>query len=135
VEFTIKQINGIIGGKVQGDENLTITGVSSSKGELISPVYEREVRIWSVPTVKLHAHRAQGYYDFLRNALDKNQIPVAMVSSAYGRLIKFSLHDLVLKPGVPFGVIRLLRRRYAEAIDLWDEVPDIGYLASQQIAG
>jgi UDP-3-O-[3-hydroxymyristoyl] glucosamine N-acyltransferase len=29
VEFTIKQINEIIGGKVQGDKNLIITGVSS----------------------------------------------------------------------------------------------------------
>ena len=29
MEFTIKQINEIIGGKVLGDENLIITGVSS----------------------------------------------------------------------------------------------------------
>lgn len=98
-----------------------ITGISHSKGELISAHFDREKREWSSPTIKLNSVHCQSYYRYLRNTLPRNQLLVAVAPSMYGQLYKFALHELTFKTGISRAVLRLIRNRYEEAMDLWVE--------------
>ena len=100
-----------------------ITGISQRKGELISNHFDREEREWSSPTIKLNPVKCQSYYRYLRDTLPRNKLPVAVAPSMYGQLHKFALHELTFKTGISRTVLRLIRNRYEEAMDLWADDP------------
>ena len=112
-----------------------ITGISQRKGELISTHFDREEHEWSSPTIKLNAVHCQSYYRYLRDALPRNQLLVAVAPSMYGQLYKFSLHELTFKSGISPAVLRLIRNRYEEAMDLWADVPAEPDNLVRQLAG
>ena len=98
-----------------------IKGISLSQGELVSPVYDRQERKWSTATVSFHYGRPQSFYYFLRDMLARNKFYVFSKPQLSGHLIKFEAHELILKPGTSQRHLSLLKEKYVESIDLWDE--------------
>jgi len=98
-----------------------IKGISRSQGELVSSFYDRQERRWSSATVSFHYGRPQSFYYFIRDMLAKNKFYVFSKPQLSGHLIKFDLHELILKPGTSQRHLSLLKEKYVEAVNLWDE--------------
>lgn len=111
-----------------------ITGISYNKGELISSHFDRDEHKWSSPTVRVNAVQCQSYYRYLHRTLPRNQLMVAVPSSMYGRLFRFAVHELTFKPGISKAILRLIRERYTDALDLWSEDCLKGEFLTQQSA-
>lgn len=109
-----------------GDEPLrplrdNIVGIGPAAGELVSIQYDRTARIWRAPTVKAHGQRPRSVYEFLRGQIHRHKLFVFSKPSLNGRLVRFDLHELRLKPTVSTQVLSLLAKRYCEAIELWPD--------------
>ena len=98
-----------------------IKGISRTQGELVSAMYDRQERRWSSATVSFHYGRPQSFYYFIRDMVAKNKFYVFSKPQLSGHLIKFDVHELVLKPGTSQRHFSLLKEKYVEAINLWDE--------------
>jgi len=109
----------------------SIKGISRTQGELVSAQYDRQERSWSSATVSFHYGRPQSFYYFIRDMLKKNKFFVFSKPQLSGHLIKFDLHELILKPGTSQRHFSLLKEKYTESIDLWDEQT----LAAKQVQG
>ena len=106
-----------------------ITGISSPQGELVSHKFDRQERHWDAPTVSFHYGRPQSLYHFLRERIAKNKFYVFSKPTLSGRLSKFNLHELKLKPAISTRKLAILKEKYTESIDLWLEE---AYLSRQQ---
>jgi len=98
-----------------------IKGISRTQGELISSTYDRQARSWGSSTVTFHYGRPQSFYYFIREMLARNKFYVFSKPQLSGHLIKFDVHELILKPGTSQKHLSLMKEKYVEATNLWDE--------------
>ena len=98
-----------------------IQGISTIQGDIISPKFDKNERRWESPTVTFHYGRPQSIYQFLRERVALNKFYVFTKPNLSGRIIQFSLHELKLKPGISQRILKLLKEKYIEAIELWSE--------------
>lgn len=98
-----------------------IKGVSIPQGELVSHQFDRVQRKWESPTITYHYGRPQSFYRFLRKNVARNKFFVFSKPSLSGRLSKFQLHELQLKPTISQRKVSLLKEKYMEAINLWSK--------------
>jgi len=98
-----------------------IQGVSISQGDVISPKFDKNERRWETPTVTFHYGRPQSVYQFLREKVAHNKFYVFTKPNLSGRIIQFSLHELKLKPSISQQILKLLKEKYIEALELWTE--------------
>lgn len=98
-----------------------IKGVSITQGELVSHQFDRVQRKWGSPTITYHYGKPQSFYSFLRENVARNKFFVFSKPSLSGRLSKFQLHELQLKPTISQRKVSLLKEKYMEAINLWSK--------------
>ena len=110
-----------------------IKGISVAQGELVSSHFDRQEREWRSPTVLYHYGRPQSFYHFMRERVARNQFIVFAKPSMSGRVSRFQLHELQLKPSTSQRKIALLKEKYVEAIELWSE-EELAARVNEQIA-
>lgn len=98
-----------------------IKGISISQGDLVSSLYDRQARRWHTPTVTFHYGRPQSFYQFLRDKVAHNRFFVFTKPQLAGHISKFSLHELQLKNSTSQRKIAILKEKYIEALQLWQE--------------
>ncbi|MFV2058877.1 MAG: hypothetical protein ACC707_20645 [Thiohalomonadales bacterium] len=98
-----------------------IKGISIIQGELLTPLSDRTERSWNSATVTFHYGRPQSIYRFLRGMVAKNKFFVFSKPQLSGRISKFNLHELVLKPGTSQRHRSLLKEKYLQSIQLWTQ--------------
>ncbi len=108
-----------------------ISGISIPQGELVSGHFDRQDREWNSPTVTYHYGRPQSFYQFMREKLTKNHFVVFAKPSMSGRVSRFQLHELLLKPSTSQRKIAMLREKLIEAIELWSEEEHASRLIKQ----
>ena len=94
-----------------------IEGIGPAVGELVSSRFDREERCWSSPTILL-SHRPQSFYHFFRAQIKQRKIYVFARGSLSGRLTRFDLHELQLKPTASRQIQSLLAKKMVEALAL-----------------
>ena len=65
----------------------------------------------------------QLYYHFMREKLQRWQFPVFTCPSVHGHLVRFSVHELTLKPGISRQVLTLLSRKFVDALQVKLDAP------------
>ena len=98
-----------------------IEGISNVQGDLISHHFDKNDRKWMTPTVSFHYGKPQSFYRFIREKIAVNKFYVFTKPNLSGRIIKFELHELRLKPSTSQRILKLLKEKYLEAVDLWTE--------------
>lgn len=96
-----------------------IEGISISQGDIISSKFDKNERSWRSPTVSFHYGRPQSVYQFLREKLAQNRFYVFTKPNLSGRIIKFTLHELRLKPSTSQQILKLLKEKYTNAVEIW----------------
>ena len=96
-----------------------IAGISTAQGDVISPKFDKNERRWESPTVTFHYGRPQSVYQFLREKVAVNKFYVFTKPNLSGRIIQFTLHELKLKPSTSQQILKLLKEKYIESIELW----------------
>jgi len=94
-----------------------ILGIGPVQGELVSSQFDREDRCWHSPTI-VFKRRPLSYYRFFREQIKQRKIYVFTKASLSGRLSRFDLHELQLKPTASRQVQSLLTRKLVEAVIL-----------------
>ena len=94
-----------------------IVGIGPSVGELVTTVYDREPRPWVTPTISFN-HRKYSFYQFLRQQASQRKIFVFSKPSMNGRLNRFDVHELQLKPNASLQVQSLLMKKLIDSIGL-----------------
>jgi len=94
-----------------------IEGIGPAVGELVTSRFDRETRCWDSPTV-LFKHRPQSFYHFFREQIKQRKIYVFARGSLSGRLTRFDLHELQLKPTASRQIHALLAKKLIEALTL-----------------
>jgi hypothetical protein len=112
-----------------------IGGISTPQGEVISAKFDKNDRHWRSPTVSFHYGRPQSIYQFLRQQLASNRFFVFTKPNLSGRIIQFTLHELRLKPGTSQKILKLLKEKYVEAIDLWSKEQYLAHMNQSKPAG
>jgi hypothetical protein len=105
-----------------------IEGISTPQGDVRSAKFDKNERHWQSPTVSFHYGRPQSIYQFLRQQLASNRFYVFTKPNLSGRIIQFTLHELKLKPGTSQQILKLLKEKYVEAIDLWSKDQYLAYM-------
>ena len=98
-----------------------IQGISISQGDMVSGTYDRHERSWQTPTVTFHYGRPQSFYQFLRDKVAHNRFFVFTKPQLAGHISKFSLHELKLKNSTSQRKVAILKEKYIEALQLWQE--------------
>ena len=98
-----------------------IKGISNIQGELLTKLSDRSERSWSSATVTFHYGRPQSIYRFLREMVARNKYFVFSKPQLSGRISRFNLHELELKPGTSQRHRSLLKEKYLESIQLWTQ--------------
>ena len=98
-----------------------IQGISITQGDMVSSHYDRHDRNWQTPTVTFHYGRPQSFYQFLRNKVAHNRFFVFTKPQLAGHISKFSLHELKLKNSTSQRKVAILKEKYIEALQLWQE--------------
>ncbi|WP_455219419.1 hypothetical protein [Kaarinaea lacus] len=112
-----------------------IDGISTAQGDVVSPKFDKNPRRWKSPTVSFHYGRPQSIYQFLRDKVAANKFYVFTKPSLSGRIIKFTLHELKLKPSMSQQKIKLLKEKYVESLELWSSEQYTNYLRRKRAAG
>lgn len=112
-----------------------IDGISISQGDVVSPKYDKNPRRWKTPTVSFHYGRPQSIYQFLRDMVAVNKFFVFTKPNLSGRIIKFTLHELKLKPSMSQQKMKLLKEKYVESLELWSKEQYKSYLKRKRAAG
>ncbi len=112
-----------------------IQGISIPQGDVISPKFDKNERRWESPTVTFHYGRPQSVYQFLREKVAANKFYVFTKPNLAGRIIQFSLHELKLKPGISQPILKILKEKYIEAIDLWSQEQHLYYVNGKKSRG
>jgi len=99
-----------------------IKGVSNIQGELLTSLSDRTERSWNSATVTFHYGHPKSFYTFLRDMLARNKYFVFSKPQLSGRISKFDLHELVMKPGTSQRHLTLLKEKYIESIQLWTQL-------------
>lgn len=98
-----------------------IEGISNVQGDLISHHFDKNHRKWITPTVSFHYGKPQSFYQFIREKIAVNKFYVFTKPNLSGRIIKFELHELKLKPSTSQRILKLLKEKYVEAVELWSK--------------
>jgi hypothetical protein len=112
-----------------------IEGISTPQGDIVSPKFDKNERRWRSPTVNFHYGRPQSIYYFLREKIAANRFYVFTKPNLSGRIIQFTLHELKLKQGTSQQILKLLKEKYVEAVDLWSKDQYLSYLNQGKAAG
>lgn len=112
-----------------------INGISIPQGEVISPKFDKNPRSWNSPTVSFHYGRPQSIYQFLRDKVAVNKFYVFTKPNLSGRIIQFTLHELLMKPSLSQQKLKLLKEKYVEALELWSKEKYKRHLRRQKSAG
>lgn len=112
-----------------------IEGISTPQGDVVSAKFDKNERRWRSPTVSFHYGRPQSVYQFLRQKIAANRFYVFTKPNLSGRIIQFTLHELKLKPGTSQQILKLLKEKYVEAVDLWSEDQYQAYINQHKSAG
>lgn len=112
-----------------------IEGISTPQGDIVSGKFDKSERKWRSPTVSFHYGRPQSIYQFLRQKIALNRFYVFTKPNLSGRIIQFTLHELKLKPGTSQQILKLLKEKYIEAVDLWSREQYLAYLNQGKAAG
>jgi len=96
-----------------------IAGIGLARGELLSPMYDRQPRQWHTPTILCDNCRPMSFYHFIRTQLASNKFFVCAKPIYGGQIRKFTIHELKLKNSVSQRKITMFKDKLAEAIDLW----------------
>jgi len=112
-----------------------IQGISIPQGDVISPKFDKNERRWETPTVSFHYGRPQSVYQFLREKVAINKFYVFTKPNLSGRIIQFTLHELKLKPGISQQILKILKEKYIEAIDLWSQEQHMYYVNGKKTSG
>ena len=107
-----------------------IDGISTTQGDVISHKFDKNERHWKSPTISFHYGRPQSIYQFLRQKIAVNKFYVFTKPNLSGRIIQFTLHELKLKPGTSQKILKLLKEKYVEAVDLWSKEQYLAYINS-----
>jgi len=94
-----------------------IIGISTVQGQLVAARYYRGDCTWTTPTIEYYS-KSYSYYQFMRERLQHWKFPVFTCPSLQGRLIRFDIHELILKPGVSRQVLSLLSRKFVDALQV-----------------
>jgi hypothetical protein len=98
-----------------------IQGISITQGDMVSSAYDRQERNWQTPTVTFHYGRPQSFYQFLRDKVAHNRFFVFTKPQLAGHISKFSLHELKLKNSTSQRKVAILKEKYIEALQIWQE--------------
>lgn len=98
-----------------------IQGISITQGDMVSNPYDRYDRNWQTPTVTFHYGRPQSFYQFLRDKVAHNRFFVFTKPQLAGHISKFSLHELKLKNSTSQRKVAILKEKYIEALQIWQE--------------
>jgi len=112
-----------------------IDGISISQGDVVSPKFDKNPRRWKAPTVSFHYGRPQSVYQFLRDMVAANKFYVFTKPNLSGRIIKFTLHELKLKPSMSQQKLKLLKEKYVESLELWSKEQYRSFLKQKRVAG
>jgi len=96
-----------------------IKGVSNTQGELLTSASDRTERSWNTATVTFHYGHPKSFYTFLREMFARNKYFVFSKPQLSGRISRFNLHELVMKPGTSQRHLSLLKEKYLESVKLW----------------
>jgi len=98
---------------------INFEGISESRGEVISPAYDRRKQAWDSPTVYFYLGRPMSFYRFLREHALNREIMVLSTQTFSVRVRKFSIHELHFKRNVATAVKALTARKFLEDIDIF----------------
>ena len=112
-----------------------IIGISIPQGDVMSPKFDKNERRWESPTVSFHYGRPQSIYQFLRDKVAVNKFYVFTKPNLSGRIIQFTLHELKLKPSISQRILKLLKEKYIESIDLWSHEQHKYYVNGRKTRG
>ena len=112
-----------------------INGISISQGDVISPKFDKNARCWESPIVSFHYGRPQSIYQFLRDKVAVNKFYVFTKPNLSGRIIQFTLHELLLKPTLSQQKLKLLKEKYVESLELWSQEQYTRHLRRERSAG
>jgi len=112
-----------------------IDGISITQGDLVSPKFDKNPRRWETPTVSFHYGRPQSVYQFLRDKVAANKFYVFTKPNMSGRIIKFTLHELKLKPSMSQQKMKLLKEKYVESLELWSKEQYKNYIKGKRVTG
>lgn len=98
-----------------------IIGISTPQGDVISHKFDKNERRWETPTVSFHYGRPQSVYQFLREKVAVNKFYVFTKPNLSGRIIQLTLHELKLKPAISQRILKLLKEKYIQSVELWSE--------------
>lgn len=112
-----------------------IEGISTPQGDIVSPKFDKNDRQWRSPTVTFHYGRPQSLYQFLRQKIATNRFYVFTKPNLSGRIIQFTLHELKLKSGTSQQILKLLKEKYVEAVDLWSKEQYLAHHNQGKAAG
>lgn len=112
-----------------------IIGISTPQGDVVSNKFDKNERRWGAPTVSFHYGRPQSIYQFLRDKVALNRFYVFTKPNLSGRITQFTLHELKLKPSISQRILKLLKEKYIESIDLWSEEQHRYYVNGKKAQG
>jgi len=112
-----------------------IDGISTPQGSVVSHKFDKNERSWKSPTVSFHYGRPQSIYQFLRDKLAANRFYVFTKPNLSGRIIQFTLHELRLKPSTSQQILKLLKEKYTEAVEIWSMEQYVNNANRRKIAG
>lgn len=112
-----------------------IIGISTPQGDVISPKFDKNERRWESPTVTFHYGRPQSIYQFLRDKVAINKFYVFTKPNLSGRIVQFTLHELKLKPSISQRILKLLKEKYIESIDLWSHEQHMHHVNGRKARG